>query len=168
MFIDLFGPAIIVIRQGAAIGINKVHFAVEDQLFVIVGSVVGAGNDDPADPFFQRGLVDIVGHLHIGKFIPEAGISIVAGTGVGVADKTKVDNGIGPAEVGAVVVAVFVNQIRDLHTGDFLTRAVGRFYIEQDYIIALAQSRQNLPGHLAGRTGDDDFLFGHLPFLVFN
>ena len=53
---------------GTHIGRYEVHFMLQNQGFVVVGSVIGTRHYYAPNVFLQRRLVDIVRHLHVGQF----------------------------------------------------------------------------------------------------
>src|SRR6185503_8878831 len=136
----------------------------------VIGGVVGAVHDDPADALFQRRAIDVVGHGHVGVLGDELGVAVVLpGVGVhaGGAHEAAVDDGVGPAEVLAIGVAVRIREVGDDHVRHRL--AVGALvpHVHGDDVPALGERLEHALGDApAGAREHDATLGHHLPSTI--
>ena len=157
VLVGLLGPAVVVVGERADVvgGLQHVHLAAAQQVFVEVGGVVGAGHHDAAHVLLQRQPEDVVGHADVVHLAVEVLADVL-----GAADKGQVDDGITAGEERAQRLAV-VEQALDLDAGDLGAAAAGGGDVDEGAVVAFAQGGQHLGRHVAGGAGDENLGTGH-------
>lgn len=114
-----------------------------DEVFVPVRGVVGAGDDDPADTFFQRELVDPLGHVDVAALVLVVASPPALHRLAWRAEVAEVDDGVAASEQWAKAFDTVLSKIRHLHAVDWLALAVSGPNVGQTNVVAVAENRQS-------------------------